>query len=305
MPHRWWTWRESAIQLNTGEIEADRALVHLAMRKLNDLYGYSLPTDAAKLAVLSTRLSLDFVSRPTAQQAEEEQIASRMRMLYSVPLHREYGYSGTPSEPLLAEAAAQLHLNWGLKESLKFLVEVAARDSLVDRGTKGELAARFLLILVQAPAHYPSSGLRTRAVRVIDFLQTLFQDEWHKDMLQALPTRYAAAREIFETAFEDAFLSFTHWAKAGDDSVLRTKTLWKTAARSMAYQCVEGMPWVDLVIPIVFGKENLLGVTMSVRFSFRLEAKISCMTTPCQKTSPAISLGMARTEYRRDPSFSS
>ena len=65
----------------------------------------------AVTALLDVLLSLDFEpGRPKAHNREVELIADHMRIVFSVPEHREYLLSGYPSEPLLAEAAArQMH----------------------------------------------------------------------------------------------------------------------------------------------------------------------------------------------------
>ena len=69
---------------------------------------YKTFSGAAKLAVLDVQLSLDFEPRREKVQFEEAGLVeSHMRVAYSIPDHREYLRSGYPSEPLLAEAAAQ------------------------------------------------------------------------------------------------------------------------------------------------------------------------------------------------------
>src|ERR1700733_8797581 len=62
---------------------------------------------AARTAVVDVRLMLDYEPRREAShQLQAELIASHMRICYSVPQSRGYMHSG-PSEPILAEAAAQ------------------------------------------------------------------------------------------------------------------------------------------------------------------------------------------------------
>jgi hypothetical protein len=128
-----------------------------------------------------------------------------------------------PSEPILAEMAAKLHANWGLEESLHYLVQIVG--PLVGKGEQGELAARFLLILTQSQFPIKGTIKYTHPIRVINFLQTLFQDAWHEKLREALSSQYQATRETLQDAFKDAYVNFTHWAKAGDDSVLRADNL--------------------------------------------------------------------------------
>lgn len=107
----WWTKWESDRRIDVGQKRDN--IIRFAMQKLSNSNDAVLRSGqmykAAKWAVLSTRLSLDFESAQyceSARQMEANQVASHMRILYSVPKHREYMRSGTPSEPILAEAAA-------------------------------------------------------------------------------------------------------------------------------------------------------------------------------------------------------
>ena len=62
----------------------------------------------SKLAAISTRILIEFEpGRESGKHLEMELIESHMRILYSAPSHQEFLCSGTPSEPILAEAAAQ------------------------------------------------------------------------------------------------------------------------------------------------------------------------------------------------------
>ena len=61
-------------------------------------------------AVLSSRLALELhPGRQSSRELEAALVASHMRLVYCVPTHGEYMYTGHSSEPILAEAAAKLH----------------------------------------------------------------------------------------------------------------------------------------------------------------------------------------------------
>ena len=62
--------------------------------------------DLAQLAVLDIRLLLAFEPNAKGLKAQEDMVASRMRIAHSVPKHHEYMRSSYPSE--LAEAAAHI-----------------------------------------------------------------------------------------------------------------------------------------------------------------------------------------------------
>jgi hypothetical protein len=167
---RWWTYWQSNSEVNLSNKSADDDLIRFAMEKLNHDWKDKPQTDAARLAVLSTCLLLEFEPHQivTAQLAKEKQVASHMRIVYSVPHHREYMRSGNPSEPILAEVAAKLHANWGLEESLHYLVRIVG--PLVGKKERGKLAARFLLILAQSQFPIKGTIKYTHPIGVLDFL---------------------------------------------------------------------------------------------------------------------------------------
>ncbi|KAG9037349.1 hypothetical protein FRB95_005989 [Tulasnella sp. JGI-2019a] len=91
----------------------------------------------AELAVLSTRISLYFEpSRQSARELEEN-------------LHREYIRSGTPSEPILAEAAAHERaiISNRNDDSVATVLHHFVDSDLIDKGFRGELIARLMLTL--------------------------------------------------------------------------------------------------------------------------------------------------------------
>ncbi|KAG8993200.1 hypothetical protein FRB94_010956 [Tulasnella sp. JGI-2019a] len=97
-----------------GDPEVKANLLDFARTKLTlhdpdgrDDYKSALQLRMAQLAALSIRLlpPLD-PSRQYARDLEENLVANHMRIGFSVPKHREHIRTGTPSEPILAEAAA-------------------------------------------------------------------------------------------------------------------------------------------------------------------------------------------------------
>lgn len=66
-------------------------------------------SEDAYTAILDVRLMFDYEpGHQAAQDTQANLVASHMRIAYSVPKSREYIRSGYSSEPILAEAAAQL-----------------------------------------------------------------------------------------------------------------------------------------------------------------------------------------------------
>jgi hypothetical protein len=135
-----------ASELHTEILELARAKL-VASREIDSRYDTF--SRAARLAVLDVQLSLDFEPRREKVQLEESNLVeSHMRIAYSIPDHREYLRSGYPSEPLLAEAAAQQLWTWRMQnpfmavETLTNILETG----LLDRGELGELTGRQLLL---------------------------------------------------------------------------------------------------------------------------------------------------------------
>ncbi len=193
---------------------------------------------------------------------EHRQVALHMRTVHSIPSHRQYIRTGTPSEPILVEAAAQL-LPDGRKQ-LQFLANEL--NPLVSEGERGELAARLLCnlshdaaVLKLPPSTPHHDNIRyTRPIPLIAFLEALINPTFHEIVLDSCPTKggHAPLRE----AFKESYVHFTHWAKMGDASCLSTKALWKAAARGIAWQCCnDTMDGIDQIIPIILDHRQKLG----------------------------------------------
>ncbi|CAE6449509.1 unnamed protein product [Rhizoctonia solani] len=103
-----------------------------------------------ELAALSIRIGITFESTTHAsREAESQQVESHMRVVYGIPKYWEYMRTGTPSEPVLAEAAAR-YLNPifnGDKISTagpRILFENCQND-FIARGERGKLCGRLLV----------------------------------------------------------------------------------------------------------------------------------------------------------------
>jgi len=194
-------------------------MIQFAMQKLNGFASLDKSSAEATFAALSIRHLLtfekdhrapDFTTKDhrTALSKETRQVASHMRIIHSVPEHREYTRTGTPSEPILAEAAAQL-LEGG--DQVKALAE--ATGPLVEKGERGELAARLLLNLAHDAALPPqtseSTGVRyAQPILFLDFFKALFTEQWFEKILLSSPV--AGGDTSFEATLKDCYIHFTH-----------------------------------------------------------------------------------------------
>jgi hypothetical protein len=108
--------------------------------------------DASSVAILSARLLLDLSPTSSlARKYEEEQIRSHMRILYSVSNGLESIVSGSSSEPVIAEASAQLmhsNIEGDTKPYMNIwdLIVEYIDGGLLPQGTVGELLGCVLSI---------------------------------------------------------------------------------------------------------------------------------------------------------------
>ncbi|KAL6303725.1 hypothetical protein BKA93DRAFT_786438 [Sparassis latifolia] len=245
-------------------------LLELARMKLMGMEKYTEDIDQSKrglLAALSTRLLLDFEpTREVSRSMEAQLVEANMRIAYSVPKHREYVRSGCPSEPILAEAAAQAMNE--LKRTVPEQLADFVVDGLIGKGEKGELVMR--LLLVQA---YDKAAKKTcerdqvdlsfsRSVHLFDFLEALFGPKNLKILKQSCPDNDSRGKK-FEDAFKHAQVRFTHFARNGDESSSTSYGAYAAVVRGMAIQCSTNQDVIDCIVPVVLQDDKLCEEIMS------------------------------------------
>ncbi|EUC56122.1 G2/mitotic-specific cyclin cdc13, putative, partial [Rhizoctonia solani AG-3 Rhs1AP] len=177
-------------------------------------------------------------------------VESHMRMAYSIPHRQGYMHTGSPSEPVLAEAAGR-YLDEGNRrgmmiEGLKRLCEalgdgtsahdIALRD--VNRGPLRPISNR-------PSYHHP--------IRVVDFLCALFHKNHHIKIRDAKSLTRRDGIASLGKAFYNSFVFFSHFALAGDSEMLSAPALATALLRGMAIQAKAGQESIDAVIPIHMG----------------------------------------------------
>jgi hypothetical protein len=194
-----------------------------------------------------------------------------MRVVISIDEVTGTMHTITPSEPILAKAAMDIlctGCNWA--GSIDTLVRNLLEKGLVEKGLKGELYARLLLILSQDwirlrrglfladesdqgrqslsdPTPNPESGLNfIKSFTVKDFLETLYIKNSH-DSINAIDSQILGAR-----------VNFTHFVPTHE--ILYPEALLHLLPdllrRSAALQLAPCQPTYDILLPIYFGKEN-------------------------------------------------
>lgn len=168
----------------------------------------------------------------------------------------------SPSEPLLAEAAAvdMISQKWGAAEAL--LTHLKGSYLCVDE--RGGLIAVLILLLARDTAlkalHRPTRAMRLdcdghrRVVSISDFLTSLLNTPFDA-VKKHVPTYFRTNKDKSQTlgqAFKDASVWFNHFVKVHDFSVINEDYLWQFVARGAAVICANRHCGVDVLIPIVF-----------------------------------------------------
>lgn len=229
------------------------------------------PTDTTAdgiLAAIALRLLLEF--EPMRQITEDKLVQGHMRVAFSVPAHREYMRSGAPSEPILAEAAARVMANsMSSKAMLSANILAYVKSGLISKGEHGELVARLLLTLAHdAACRPPASSSQvsrltpiatqySQPVAVLDFFKELLGKDHMEKVLHSEPQNIRNGT-TFEAAFKAATIRFTHFAKAGDTSVVSDHSAFVAMCRGAAWQCFNQQKDIDIIVPVLL-RDELIG----------------------------------------------
>ncbi|KZV93140.1 hypothetical protein EXIGLDRAFT_717556 [Exidia glandulosa HHB12029] len=261
----------------------ERQVIRLARAKLKNTQA-NRPLDVhGALAILDLRLCFDYETRQgVAGQREAELVASYMRLAYTVPVHRQYLYSGYSSEPVLAEAAAQEMTSWAVDGTVNALdeLEKLLASGLIRRGERGELVARYLLTTaydtaVRASAMESDVIQSSKGCSFVSFLTALFRDTNAEDsvlktVLDSLPDTCDNGRPL-RKAFEHSWVRYTQWVKLADSSGIDAAGLLAAYIRGVAYIGRITQQWADLFVAILIDKNkpvslyNITGLLVQVK----------------------------------------
>ena len=211
-----------------------------------------------KVAVVAQRLLLELEPNIIdARTMEETLVASNMRTVYSIPQHREYMRTGSPSEPLLVELAARYMR--GVVNPIDVLTEMFSRG-LTTKDERGELVGRLLDILAIDKAvstslsrdpYFPYST----PVTVEAYLACLISKTHLQDVLNSKPVNTheidpTLSQVTLREMFSDCWIHTTHYVRAEDSTVLQTKSIWAYWIRGSALQLKPGQELSDRMMPI-------------------------------------------------------
>ncbi|CUA67106.1 hypothetical protein RSOLAG22IIIB_13255 [Rhizoctonia solani] len=268
------------------QIKTDGAesVFELAMSKLA---GSVDDEEYAVLAALGVRVGITFDEVESSSYATQSRLVeSHLRVVYSIPKHREYLHTGTPSEPVLAEAAAQYLVHdkcEGIGIEGPRWLSYALQKGLLAREERGELVGRLLVTIAHDMAldnYYRARGPKPpsdqpqfhRPIPVIDFLCALFNTDHHEKIRSARSITGRSDIPTLRDAFSGSYVFFSHFALAKDSEMLSTFGLATALVRGMAIQAKDNQRSIDAVIPIHMGSpRNLIlpKTTSAIHLQFK------------------------------------
>jgi len=214
----------------------------------------------AQVTALSIRIILDFGVSRAARKYETMLIESHLRVAYVVPQQR-FLRGGAPSEPLLAEAAAQL-LN--AKEGIQVLApdvlrSLLPREVLANWGRVGTLGRMIWTIAhdiaIQNSSHDgsdPSKLVYHQPILLVEWLKSMVNSRWHRNILDAKPIADPDGLTL-EEAFEDVYLHFTHFVRVHDHSIISPDQLWYGLVRGLSYEYAQDKWSTSVALPALHG----------------------------------------------------
>ncbi|KAG9083328.1 hypothetical protein FRC06_004588, partial [Ceratobasidium sp. 370] len=250
-------------------VQPHRNMIHFACDKLTASGVREHEFDSA-LACLGVRIGITFDAiNPAAHATQSRLVETHMRVVYSIPRHRGYMHTGSPSEPILAEAAAR-HLNpVNQRSQISQLgpenLAIACQKGLLARGERGELYGRLLVTIAHdiAIRNYFSRPTINRPpisepqyhypIPLLDFLRALFHTDYHDLVLGALPIHESSGGGTLQQAFSNSLVFFSHFAPAEDSEMLSAFGLSTALVRGAAIQAKDNQASIDAAIPVHMG----------------------------------------------------
>ncbi|KAG8733953.1 hypothetical protein FRC11_014552 [Ceratobasidium sp. 423] len=248
--------------------EPDVNVLRFALDKLS-ASGVKKHADDSLLAALGVRVGITFdVTNHATYSTQSRLVESHLRVVYSIPEDRGYMHTGSPSEPVLAEAAGWYlddHLHEGIAVEGPKRLSKEVEKGFLARGERGELAGRLLVTSAHDMAlkvHYlkkpddePTSfePYYHRPIPVLDFLRALFYTGHHELILGAKSITGREDVPLLHSAFSESYVFFSHFVLAEDSKMLSSSALATALVRGAAVQAKDGQESIDAVIPLHMG----------------------------------------------------
>lgn len=258
------------------------SVIDLAKTKLNPTLNFRVDI-IAQLACVGIRIGLDIhPSRQTARQIEVELVRAYMRVVFTVSESLDAVRTGTPSEPVVAEAAARLiNSEVNFQELPPRVLARAFEKGYVADGERAEMVGRLLWTLAHDTALRYTPWRDTvhyhKPLSVINFLKSLFhQDHWNT-ILNARPLDNEDGPPLLQ-AFKDAYIHFSHFVDGRGCKVMQLEEVYKLLLRGAALHCDRKNGSINFLAPILFGPPDSTAISLSA--SSVLQAQVSNYDNP-------------------------
>ncbi|RXW19027.1 hypothetical protein EST38_g6823 [Candolleomyces aberdarensis] len=262
---------------------SERTVLELACNKIAG-YSYGttiglptpqtqMPRIEAAIACLDLRLCFHYEpcrGDPMVDSMEAKLVENHMRLCYSVPESRAYFWSGYSSEPLLAEAAAQVMQYWAIQHKWRPVRDLSTwlGSKLIQRGERGEIGGRLLLmsaydnaIREHARVENTSKFLFSSGCTVDAFVNELFQPQHVAKIRKCKPDNVISDDHFkefksFSEALGGGWIRFTHFVKGSPTCELSQQDLYAAFVRGMAYIGQPNEQSFDVIIPVSLAKSD-------------------------------------------------
>ncbi|KAF8332101.1 uncharacterized protein EI90DRAFT_3016185 [Cantharellus anzutake] len=210
-------------------------LLPFSQSKLLNAINVTELTKEQKLACLSQRLSLEFDSKSHWAKAQERtQVECHLRMCLQIDEDSGIMASVSPSEPLVAEAAA---LSMQKFNSVKAMQDIF-NDFSLHHGNRGEPLAMLLLTLARDNADPP-------IVNILQLIHALFTQA--ESVLTMKPTiSPEGLAPSFEDTFRNAGTHFNHFLQLHQRNLCSVERLLELMSRGAFVLHANGQPDFDL-----------------------------------------------------------
>jgi hypothetical protein len=221
------------------------------------------------LAVLAPRICI--TAGPYTLEASEL-VASHMAVLMKTDEDRHFLRIFYPSEPMLAEGAANLLTTYGWSKPLQALQHYI-QTGIIEGGFRGELLTKIICLMAVDEVNFltkkeaEKDGMFpfSRPVRVSDFLNHLISldgiSNKPKNCSAKSVTEYILANTHQDInraklkRFLSGYVFFTHFAQV--NHIIDIATLAQFFNRGAAIMCKPCNPGFDHVIPVMFEDANV------------------------------------------------
>ncbi|KAJ7216551.1 hypothetical protein GGX14DRAFT_605162 [Mycena pura] len=237
----------------------------------------------APIAWIGNRLCLEpDIRRAEGRAFQSKLIESYMGVVVSIPEHRLYMLTTTPSEPVLVEASAQLMAEH--KVNLFKLLRTNLGQGLLAKGERGEIVTRALMVLAHDKAardEKMKNGFRyCRPIPLLAFLRALLTESAYETMMEATPVLKEGDQKKFRDAFKDTWINVSHFVRAGDFEVVQIQHLRNFFFRGAAVQCHPTQEAIDCVAPLLRAPTLTTPISYKETGDLKVQTKNRDVTTP-------------------------